>query len=142
MTKTISFKILMFSLFYLILVIWMIYIGVYKDFLLLSFIILYYLTSIRQLIAEHKTKMINPENKIAIHKTNIVNFRNNAVESLIIFIIYGTIIYFKHLPDLFATPYYMLIFLPAGGVIGFGVRYFMEKEELQIALNKRKTTSH
>ncbi|TDM48478.1 hypothetical protein ETI06_00550 [Macrococcoides goetzii] len=141
MTKKISFKILMFTLFYLVLMIWMINIGIYKDLILLSFMILYYFTSVRQLIAEYKTKMIDPANKIAIHKANIVNFRNNVVESLIIFIIYGTIIYFKHLPDLFATPYYMLIFLPAGGVIGYGVRYFMEKEELQIALNKRKTTS-
>lgn len=131
----------MFTLFYLVLMIWMINIGIYKDLILLSFMILYYFTSVRQLIAEYKTKMINPENKIAIHKTNIVNFRNNVIESLIIFIIYGTIIYFKHLPDIFSTPYYMIIFLSAGGIIGYGVRYFMEKEELQITLNKQKTTS-
>ncbi|RAK49363.1 hypothetical protein BHX94_06000 [Macrococcoides bohemicum] len=77
MTKKVSFKILMFSLFYFVLMIWMINIGIYKDLILLSFMILYYFTSVRQLIAEYKTKMIDPANKIVIHKANMVNLRNN-----------------------------------------------------------------
>ena len=141
MTKKISFKILMFSLFYLVLMIWMINIGIYKDLILLSFIIILYFTSVRQLIAEYKTKMIDSANKIAIHKANMVNFRNNIIESTITFIIYGTIIYFRHEPDLFLSPYFMIIFYPAANIFAQGVRYFMEKEELQIAMNKRKTTS-
>lgn len=136
MFKNLKFQLALITLIYFVFMIWFVQSGGHKNLILFSFFIVIYITGIRTIVADHKIKQIDKDEKVAIHHARIKYYRNNVLENIIILLIYGSILYFKNIGDLFDSPYFMIIIIPAGQILGQGVQYFMEKEELQITLNK------
>ncbi|WP_414050977.1 hypothetical protein [Macrococcus animalis] len=141
MFKNLKFQIAFITLIYLVFIIWFVSIGGHKNLIIFSFFIVTYFTGILSIIREHKMKHIDKNDKIAIHHAKIKNHRNNSIENLILLIIYSIILYFLNIHDIFLSLYFMVVLTPGSQFIGHAVSYFMEKEELQITLNKKKTTS-